>query len=426
MSPLLRGGLALAGLAGAFAAGYFLKPKLTTADAGQPTSVAATPAAGKPVSSWAPGDALPAIAAQPTASIQVPEVPEVRLPDVPPVPAITDKIDPSDPAFQMIKKELGIKTTILDKSEPPPLVLTQAQKTPEPPVVILPPIPMEGPVPRLEPPPPAAVPEIPNSHVGLTPPLTSRLINTRDVALDFEVTKTGTSKVTAVELWTTRDGGKTWAKTDRMTGAKSPFRTRLGSEGEYGFRLVFESESGMRTREPGQGEGPELRVILDTTPPTISNLTIGPAEASGNKVRVQWEMVDAHLDHAGVRIEYSADGQDWRPAVLDQAGAHNPRGADFRIWTAVWMVPQGLPHRVMIRVFARDRAGNESMAELPQQVSIDLVAPAGKLTGVRTTGADPESGPMPREVQGRAAVPELLRPVLPVLLGSPSVAQAGQ
>ena len=98
---------------------------------------------------------------------------------------------------------------------------------------------MTGPTPKLE--------MAPTITVGPVPPAAKPvpLLNSRAVELDFEVTRAGLSKIKAVELWTTRDGGATWKQTDRMEGARPPFRTRLGSEGEYGFRLVFESESGM-------------------------------------------------------------------------------------------------------------------------------------------------------------------------------------
>jgi len=202
-----------------------------------------------------------------------------------------------------------------------------------------------------------------------------------------------------------------------MNGARSPFRTRLGSEGHYGFRLVFESESGMRTQEPKPGASPELCVELDVTAPTIA---IHPPEAIAGqpgKVRLSWEMKDRHLDDTFVRLEYSEDGTTWQP-INSQATSKHSVGRTYE-----WTPPPGLPPRVLLRVTARDLAGNYAMVTSNQKAVIDLVAPEGKLTGLRTPGPEPEPGPMPREVQGRAsAVPEMLRPVLPVLLSSPSFA----
>ena len=167
MSSLLRGGLAVAGLAGAFAAGLLLKPVPTIPTAAaQPASVSHT-------------------VAKPPAPIQVPEV---RLPELPPIhdpqvkPATVlgapqagrpESIDPLEAAGQeMIRKEMGIKTTILDKSEPVPAVLADARKDPAPPPSIpkteldrpapppVEPVPMGGPMPRLDPPPVPTIPTI--------------------------------------------------------------------------------------------------------------------------------------------------------------------------------------------------------------------------------------------------------------------------
>ena len=398
MSPLLRGALAVAGLAGAFAAGFFLKPvpAVRTAAAQVP---AETNFVAKPLT---PEDKVPEIQAPPIHDAAVRPATVLGTPEAAP----TEKFDPTNPEMAMIRQALGHKTTILDRNEPIPPVLASAGTSPPIPKADLElppppgPVPMGGPMPRLDPPPMLALPSIdpppppaPPPSVP-APPKPVPLVNARAVALDFEVTRSGPSKVTAVELWTTRDGGATWAKTDRMTGCVSPFRTRLGSDGEYGFRLVMESESGMRTPAPKPGDRPDVRRELDTTPPNLAGLSIGPVAGSPDKVQIQWEMFDAHLDSKGVRIEYSTDGRTWHPAVLDPTqGPHQIRGGT---WTAVWTVPPGLPHRVMFRLTSRDQAGNEATAELPKQVSIDLVAPAGKVSGVRTS--DPEVGPMPREV----------------------------
>src|SRR5262245_10922361 len=225
MLRLLRTGLVLAALAGAFAAGFLFKARPTTAEAAPQVVVAPPPAPVIPPAGPTPTTQLP--------DIRLPEPPAAPTTVLGPPAAAHPEIDPSDPAYQLIKRQLGIKTTIIDNPEPPPLVLTDGHKDP---------VPMGGPMPRLEPPPAPSIPTV--DAPPIAPPTNPvHLINTRDVALDFEVTRVGVSKVTAVELWTTRDDGKTWAKTDRMTGSQSPFRTRLGSEGVYGFQLVFESES---------------------------------------------------------------------------------------------------------------------------------------------------------------------------------------
>lgn len=389
MSHLLRCGLVAAGLVLAFAAGFYLKPV----------------------------PRIRTVAAQPPARPVTP--PPIVDPDVKPATALGQpqparpELDPFDAAgMAMIGKGMGLpKTTVLDKSEPLPAVLADAQKTLPP---IEPPTPMGGPMPRLDPPPMPAMPTVPD--IVPPPPATPaavKLVNTRAIALDFEVTKTGSSPVTATELWTTRDGGSTWAKTDRMAGCQSPFRTQLGSEGMYGFRLVFESESGMRSALPKHGDQPDRLVELDTTPPAIALFPPEQVPGAEGKVRFVWRMSDAHLDPWHARLEYSEDGRTWH-LISDKPDASTEGRYRFD-----WAAPPGLPPRVLFRVTGRDGAGNSTTVATGDKVTIDLVLPAGKVTGVRS--GEIEVGPMPRELGAVSKLP--LRPSLAApllgLLGSP-------
>jgi hypothetical protein len=156
MSHLLRCGLVAAGLVLAFAAGFYLKPVPT----------------------------VPTVAAQPAPAPVV--GPPITDPDVKPATALGQpqtarpELDPLDAAgMAMIRKELGHKTTVVDKSEPLPAVLADAQKKPAP---IEPPTPMGGPMPRLEPAPALAAPMIDHAPIRRPdlPPGTMIRITIRD------------------------------------------------------------------------------------------------------------------------------------------------------------------------------------------------------------------------------------------------------
>jgi hypothetical protein len=158
MSHLLRCGLVAAGLVLAFAAGFYLKPV----------------------------PAVPTVAAQPAPAPIV--APPMVDPDVKPATALGQpqpaRPEPSDPldaaGMAMIRKELGFKTTVLDKSAPVPAVLADAQKA----VQHTEPLPMGGPMPRLEPPPALAAPMVdhaPGRRPDL-PPGTMMRITIRDPA----------------------------------------------------------------------------------------------------------------------------------------------------------------------------------------------------------------------------------------------------
>jgi hypothetical protein len=296
---------------------------------------------------------------------EFPPTPILNFDSPPPAPRADDAINPNDPTFLLMKRQLGIKTTSI-LADLPPL----------------------GPAPGMDPQPLTESPklDIPPRVISTFP---VKLVNKRDLLLDFEVTRLGSSKIAAVELWTTRDGGQTWSCADKMAGCKSPFKTRLGSEGEYGFRLVFESESGLRTAEPSVGTSPDMLVELDVSAPKVSLVGVEPAGPPG-KVWINWKMSDSHLDAEATQLEYSTDGCDWRSIELPSP-MHTGEQY-FQDWT----VPDDVPAHVLIRITARDFAGNVTTIQTPHKVLIDLVAPEGKLTGVRVEGSEAEMGPMPR------------------------------
>lgn len=172
MSHLLRCGLVAAGLVTAFAAGFYLKPVPT----------------------------VPTVAAQPPAHPVTP--PPIVDPDVKPATALgtpqAARPEPPDPldaaGMAMIRKELGIQTTVLDKSAPVPAVLVDAQKT----TPVEPPSPMSGPMPRLEPPPAAPVIDHAPIRRPDLPPGTMMRITIRDPA--GTVTTVTTSGQVTMEL----------------------------------------------------------------------------------------------------------------------------------------------------------------------------------------------------------------------------------
>jgi hypothetical protein len=413
MSRWLRAALFAAGFAGAFCLGQLLTRPATT-----------TP----------PNVTLVAAAPVPERSIQTPmmEPPAVMPPIGPPTSPDELEVNKNDIAFKVIEKGLGIETTVVDRSEPPPAVLVQAGKEDVPPVpepgIKIPekgggadlpaPLPAD---PRL-PEPRIADLDVPGSPVAQPPKVVEesgpKLLNTRSVSFDFQVTRVGLSQVKAVELWATRDKGTTWEKFDRMNGARSPFHTRLsGPDGVYGFKLVFESESGMRTPEPRPGQAPDRFLELDTTPPNVAIFPVRPIANQPGTVLITWNAEDRNIDHATVRVEYSLDARQWHLITTGKNLTVRGRFA--------WKVPNELPPKLFLRVSVSDTAGNTAVAQTSEQTSIDLVAPEGKITGIRPDATD-DRGPMPREVGevparagGMIPIEELLKALIPAVLNSP-------
>lgn len=207
-------------------------------------------------------------------------------------------------------------------------------------------------------------------------------VNDRDLRLNFDVTKRGSSGIKAIELWARRSSDHDYECVDRMLGDRPPFITRLWSEGNYEFRLVFESGSGERTRTPTHNDLPDLYVCLDTTAPLVELLP--PSADENGVVKLRWKASDGKLDEQPIRLQYSVDGATWEP--VGDADSWLPNTGTY-----AWKVPAGLPHEVHLRVQARDKAGNVGEARSPGKFSVDLVMPEGRINGVV------EKGPEPRE-----------------------------
>ncbi len=322
MSPYLRGTLFAAAVTGAFTGGYLLKMSPRSECECAPAAVTQVV---PPRASVSLGPTPLDFPVPSGPSFMVPPAPEsadIALnqqspPDIPtldlehaPLPTAGGPVDPSDPTFQLIKREIGINTKpIQDDLGPPPAIVLDAQRE-------------QGPAPGMNPTPLAVPPKFEQPRVPMNWEIAAEIINKRDVALDFEITRIGLSKIASVELWTTRDDGKTWSCTDKMAGCQSPFKTRLGSEGGYGFRLVFESESGMRTPEPKSGSSPNMRVDLDVTAPKVTLLPVQAIPNVPGGVRIAWKMSDEHLDGIWTRLEYSIDGCEWSPIDNSNISVH--------------------------------------------------------------------------------------------------------
>jgi hypothetical protein len=224
-------------------------------------------------------------------------------------------------------------------------------------------------------------------------------VNERDLRLNFDITKRGSSGIKAVELWARRSSDHDYDCVDRMIGDKPPFMTRLWSEGTYEFRLVFEGGSGERTRTPTRNDLPDLYVCLDTTSPVVELLP--PSTDETGVVMLRWKASDRNLEEQPICLHYSVDGKTWEP--LDGKENWLPNTGTY-----AWKVPAGLPHEVHLRVQARDRAGNVGEARSPGKFSVDLVMPDGRISGVV------EKGPEPRVTQEESAKVRVLAEYVPI------------
>jgi hypothetical protein len=215
-----------------------------------------------------------------------------------------------------------------------------------------------------------------------TPP-ERRLVNSKQISLNYEFKDVGPSGVSTVELWYTQDG-QSWQKWPLQArgenGApRSPLVFTVHDEGLYGFTLVAKSGVGLGERPPQVGDTPQVWVEVDMTKPVVllQSVVVGQGVDKG-KLSVYWRATDKNLDAQPITIAYKDEkAGDWVPIAQKQANTGR----------FVWVMPaEGVPYEFLVRVQAVDRAGNVGEAITASPVKVDLAQPKVKILTVEPVG----------------------------------------
>jgi hypothetical protein len=159
---------------------------------------------------------------------------------------------------------------------------------------------------------------------------------------------------------------------DVINGEKKGFRFEAPRDGDYEFavQLVFSDDSVSPRTE---SLAPEIRTIIDTTPPRVQLAAVGNG--------VEWVATDDNLDPRSIRLECRwPTSSDWTPVAPATAAADRFRPAD----NYAWKMPPG---KVLeARVLARDRAGNEGYSPVVRVpgdagTAVGLTRPAAPWVG---------------------------------------------
>jgi hypothetical protein len=271
-----------------------------------------------------------------------------------------------------------------------------------------------------------------SSPVGPLPPI--QVVNTPRIALGYEVSKVGQSGLRSVDLWMTRDDGRTWERFATDPDKQSPIEVDLPGEGVYGFRLVLESGVGLSKGAPLPNTPPEIRVELDRTPPSIVMEKPQPEPGRTDTWRITWRAEDRNLASRPIALEYATQ-EDGPWLALTPEATHLPNTGYF-----AWLIPANFrPHHVYLRILARDTAGNVGEARWREPLLVDLSRPEGSITGLlrpvstspssNSGGASPSAPPaMPSSAPTPAPAPSPMPSAspLPSPTPTPSVSAAPQ
>ncbi len=223
----------------------------------------------------------------------------------------------------------------------------------------------------------------------------AQFINYYSFDMSYEVESRGPSGISRLDVWATRDDGRTWLKWSQHDGKAQTVRVKLDvpgnpmPEGAYGFRVVPVSGAGLSERAPVNGDAPDLRVVLDVTPPALDLYAPTGDPSSLDTLVIKWKAADKNFGEDPITIEWSDKPVGpWQPAAAGgevmQVGAgaiaqsrRLPNTGQFS-----WRVPAGLPPRVFLKVSARDAAGNVKEVVTRDPILVDLVKPRAKISGI--------------------------------------------
>jgi hypothetical protein len=202
-----------------------------------------------------------------------------------------------------------------------------------------------------------------------------RLINQRQVKLDYRLEQVGASGVGKVEIWITADQGQSWQKLCEDPERKSPVTVELPGEGVYGVTIVASNGRGFGGSPPNPGDAPDTWVEVDMTRPAveIKDIRCGGSDDPGT-VHVTWSARDRNMAADGVDLYYAThrDGN-WFPIAK---GLRND--CHYR-----WVPPTNVGSHVFVRVAAHDQAGNITVVETSQPFAVDdMSRPRGRLVGI--------------------------------------------
>lgn len=202
-----------------------------------------------------------------------------------------------------------------------------------------------------------------------------RLTNSRRFSLDYDIRAVGPEGVSAVELWGTSDGGRTWAKWGSDPDKISPFDVEVNNEAIYGFRIVVVGKNGLATATPQPREAADIWVGIDLTPPTakLTSAAYGQGEAAG-KLDIHWEASDANLGSRPIFL-----------AIADRpSGPFTPIAASLpNTGQYFWEYDPRSPRQIYLRLEARDEAGNVGIDQLNEPIRVEGLEPKGQIRGLR-------------------------------------------
>jgi len=208
------------------------------------------------------------------------------------------------------------------------------------------------------------------------------MVRSRRFQLNYKIDDIGPSDVSKVEVYYTRDNGRSWRKYEADAPKEPPCILEVPEEGRYGFTLVARSGVDLGEQPPRPGDAPHIIVEVDETKPIVKilNAEVGRGADQG-LMTLTWTASDKFLGNTPISISFARDPSGpWTQALKDlpNTGRH------------VWKLPaEGLPFQFFLRVECSDQAGNIGISASASPIKVDLNLPKARVVGVEVAPVAP-------------------------------------
>lgn len=196
-----------------------------------------------------------------------------------------------------------------------------------------------------------------------------QLVNDKHVFMEYLLDRGGAGKV---EVWASRDDGRTWQHIADDADLRSPVEFDLPGEGVYSLRLVV--TDGSDGKAPAAGETPDWCVEVDCTKPAAQLLAVVPSKEETGVYLVSWNAFDKNMKPDGIDLYYALNSVGpWQPIArkLRNDGGYR------------WTLGAEAPRSLFIRLEVTDQAGNMTRCEQRLQTPADAL-PRARVTGLTT------------------------------------------
>jgi hypothetical protein len=172
--------------------------------------------------------------------------------------------------------------------------------------------------------------------------------NLRGFQLPITINPEVKSRVREVDLYLSRDQGKTWERYARATPEKKAFDFLAGSDGLYYFSIAVIDRDGRQDPADLSRTKVGQKILIDTVKPVVK---ITSARWVGDEIEVCWKVREKKPDWSTLKLEYRIGKGNWTALHFEPSGQSSKRIRPDR------------SGNVGIRMELSDLAGNKGAAK---------------------------------------------------------------